>query len=193
MRALVLIRTWSLKELQGCGQLLRSATTHLHAAALREQERLPPVEAKAVLGQDGFKSLKKGEVHARLQMEVGDWVKVKSGRIQGGLTKFKGPFRVQRVGAFFVVLENVERWNFRNVAFYQRNGMAKENVEGCSGMMFMDDDEVVNGRSAMPLDDYVVQKGVVRRTDECGNEFGNDSALEKRIRKPPSYLRDFVK
>ncbi|KAJ1207589.1 hypothetical protein NDU88_002980 [Pleurodeles waltl] len=91
---------------------------------------------------------KKSELRASVRVKVGDWVKVKSGRIQGGLTKFRGPFRVQRVGTYFVILENGERWNLRNVALYQKNGMIdgmidKEFDEGCSGMMFMNDDEVV--------------------------------------------------
>ncbi|KAJ1101277.1 hypothetical protein NDU88_006349 [Pleurodeles waltl] len=136
-------------------------------------------------------------MQARLRVEAGNWVKVKSGRIQGGLTKFRCPFRVKRVGAFFVILENGERLNFRTVALYQKSGMSKENVdEGCSGMVFMGDDEIVRERGGMPLDDCVEQRWV----DECeneygdvGSEYGGDFVLGKRIRKLPSYLKDFVR
>ncbi|KAJ1192829.1 hypothetical protein NDU88_002135 [Pleurodeles waltl] len=136
-------------------------------------------------------------MQARSRVKAGDWVKVKSGRIQGCLSKFSGLFRVQRVGAIFVILENCERWNFQNVALYEKSGMSKENVdEGCSGRVFMDDDEVVSERGGMPLDDCVEQ----RRIDECGNEYGDvgneygdDFVLGNRIRKPLSYLKDFVR
>ncbi|KAJ1115267.1 hypothetical protein NDU88_003493 [Pleurodeles waltl] len=77
------------------------------------------------------------------------------------------------------------------------SGVSKRNVdEGCSGMMFMGDDEVVSERGGMTLDDCVQQ----RRKDECENEYvdvgserGDDHFLGKRIRKPPSYLKDFVR
>ncbi|KAJ1082210.1 hypothetical protein NDU88_002378 [Pleurodeles waltl] len=138
-----------------------------------------------------------------LRVEVGEWVKVKSGKMQGGLTKFRGPFRVQRVGAFFVILENGERWNFRNVALYQKSSMFEGNIdEGSSGMMFMDDDdEVVSERGGMSLDGCVGQQhedvGSERGDDpvpgDVGSDCGDDPDLGKRIRKPPSYLKDFVR
>ncbi|KAJ1090026.1 hypothetical protein NDU88_003166 [Pleurodeles waltl] len=138
-----------------------------------------------------IKSFETQRINAKLRVEVGDWVKVKSGRIQGGLTKFRGPFRVRRVGTFFVILDNGERWNLRNVALYQTNGGCIEKVdESCSGLMFMRDDEVIKGDSANSLNDTNGHGG----EDECmGMRDHIESVLEKRVRKAPSYLRDFVR
>ncbi|KAJ1177846.1 hypothetical protein NDU88_003098 [Pleurodeles waltl] len=142
---------------------------------------------------------------AGLRVEVGDWVKVKSGRVQGGLTKFRGPFRVQRIGTYFVILENGERWNFRNVALYQKNGVFEGNGgEGCSGMMLMgDDDEVVSERSDVSLDGCIERQseelvGSESEDDDSvpgdvGTECGVDPLLGKRVRRPPFYLKDFVR
>ncbi|KAJ1120452.1 hypothetical protein NDU88_008617 [Pleurodeles waltl] len=106
-----------------------------------------------------------GEKRTSSCVKVGDWAKVKSGRIQGGLTKFKGPVRVRQVGTHFVILEN--------------------------GAMFMSGGEVVSGKGRMFVGDCI---------DEVANEFSDDPvegeevpALQKRIRKPPSYLEDFVR
>ncbi|KAJ1090414.1 hypothetical protein NDU88_003546, partial [Pleurodeles waltl] len=50
-------------------------------------------------------------------------------------------------GTFFVILENVERWNLRNVALYQKGGeCVREEDEGCSGLMFMKDEKVNRDR-----------------------------------------------
>ncbi|KAJ1090383.1 hypothetical protein NDU88_003516 [Pleurodeles waltl] len=87
-----------------------------------------------------------------------------------------------------------QRWNFRNVALYQKSGMIdKEFDEGCSRMMFMNDGEVVSEKGGMSLDDCVEEQGV---GNECGDgsvESVDAPVLQKRIRKPPSYLEDFIR
>ncbi|KAJ1214795.1 hypothetical protein NDU88_002406 [Pleurodeles waltl] len=52
------------------------------------------------------------------RIKTGDWVKVKPARISGGLTKFRGPYKVKEVHESFIVLENGEKWNTRRVALY---------------------------------------------------------------------------
>ncbi|KAJ1192872.1 hypothetical protein NDU88_002178 [Pleurodeles waltl] len=66
-------------------------------------------------------------------------------------------------------------------------------VKVCSGMMFMNDGEVVSKKGGMSLDDYVEEQGV---GNECGDgsvECGDAAVLQKRIRRPPSYLEDFIR
>ncbi|KAJ1124585.1 hypothetical protein NDU88_003035 [Pleurodeles waltl] len=74
--------------------------------------------------------------------------------------------------------------------------------EGCSGMMFMGgDDEVVSEKDGISLDGCVGrQHGDVGNESgddsvpgDVGNEDGVDPILGKRIRRPPSYLKDFVR
>ncbi|KAJ1193995.1 hypothetical protein NDU88_003290 [Pleurodeles waltl] len=171
--------------------------------------KLVPAWLKGVLcddvgANDLDKSPKRIARQAGLRVEVGDWVKVKSERVQGGLIKFRGPFRVQRVGTYFEIMENGERWNFRNVALYQKNGVFEGNSgEGCSGMVFMgDDDEVVSERSGVSLDGCIGrQNGELVGSEsgddsvpgDVGSERGVDPLLEKRVRGPPFYLKDFVR
>ncbi|KAJ1157885.1 hypothetical protein NDU88_010582 [Pleurodeles waltl] len=65
--------------------------------------------------------------------------------------------------------------------------IGKEYYEGCSGMMFMDDDKVVKKKSGITLDDG---------TDEGGAGFGRNVEVpmrQKSIRKPLSYLDDFIR
>ncbi|KAJ1106724.1 hypothetical protein NDU88_004124 [Pleurodeles waltl] len=83
------------------------------------------------------------------KIEIGDWVKVKPGRISGRLTKFRGPYKVKEVQESFIVLENGEKWNMCRVALYER-GNAGNVVRGddagrlkCSGFMLMDDGELL--------------------------------------------------
>ncbi|KAJ1174316.1 hypothetical protein NDU88_006138 [Pleurodeles waltl] len=74
--------------------------------------------------------------------------------------------------------------------------------EGCSRVMFMDnDDEVVRERGGMSLDGGVEQQhgdvGSERGDDpvpgDVGSERGDDPVLGKRSRKPPSLLKDFFR
>ncbi|KAJ1141051.1 hypothetical protein NDU88_007388 [Pleurodeles waltl] len=143
---------------------------------------------KTVVGGSIGSSKKGSEKLTSLRVEVVDWVKMKSGRIQGGLSMFKGPFRIRQVGTHYVILENGDRWNLRNVAIYQKGGTTdKKFDEGCSGAMFINDDEVLSDSEHMLLSDCV---------EDVANERGSVESVEmsqKRIRKPPPYLKDFIR
>ena len=74
------------------------------------------------------------------RIEVGDLVKVKTGRICRGFSKFKGPYRVREKHRFHVVLENEQRWNLRRVALYEKGerNVSQECVKS-SGYMYPDE------------------------------------------------------
>mgnify|MGYP002804818439 CR=1 FL=1 len=52
------------------------------------------------------------------RIQKGDWVKIKSGRNRPGLSKYMGPFEVERVNEHSIVLANGQIWNKRRVALF---------------------------------------------------------------------------
>ncbi|KAJ1122408.1 hypothetical protein NDU88_000895 [Pleurodeles waltl] len=120
---------------------------------------MPPVRLITLMGQmdedsEDYKFNEKiGE-----RMKVGDLVKVKSRYIEGGLTKFRGPFKVRSVQGWVVTLENGERWNMWRVALYERGSSDvakalgssnKEVLKSCGGFMMKDCD--VLGKNVLML------------------------------------------
>ncbi|KAJ1126458.1 hypothetical protein NDU88_004865 [Pleurodeles waltl] len=86
-------------------------------------------------------------IKSGVKIEVGYLVKVKPGHVEGGLTKFRSPFKIKEVPDEFVVLENGERWNLGRVSLYEKeNGGKKNDDKGCSVFMMMEDGDVLERR-----------------------------------------------
>ncbi|KAJ1091019.1 hypothetical protein NDU88_004147 [Pleurodeles waltl] len=88
----------------------------------------------------------KGEMEKKSDVVVGDWVKIKRGRLSGGLSKCMGPFKVRQACKEYVVLENGNKWNRRRVALYQkgndRDVKLMHDVSDGNNFMMMSDEEL---------------------------------------------------
>ncbi|KAJ1099892.1 hypothetical protein NDU88_004985 [Pleurodeles waltl] len=99
---------------------------------------------------------------------VGDWVKVKSGGVRTGVSKFRGPFCVKKVGKFQVEIEGGEKWNVRNVALYQRGGkcVSSQVEDECPSSFFWSDEGGFTSGESHGTDPEA------RRSDEGGSTSG---------------------
>ncbi|KAJ1129350.1 hypothetical protein NDU88_007721 [Pleurodeles waltl] len=79
------------------------------------------------------------------KIKPGDWVKIKSGRIKKRVCKFLGPFKVRNVHGWHVLLENGQRWSFRQVTKFASDWSGENELssDDCSGYMLMRDEDVV--------------------------------------------------
>ncbi|KAJ1127460.1 hypothetical protein NDU88_005862 [Pleurodeles waltl] len=140
------------------------------------------------------------------RIKPGDWVKVKSGRVRGGLSKLLGPFRVLEVHKWHVVLSNGQRWNKRRVAKFASDWDDGGNGESCTGYMLMGDGEVGEAQVEKQVLDAGSGDGVSVPDGGATNEHTRNaharrvstrpvslrSTRSTRSRRPPVFLNDFV-
>lgn len=148
----------------------------------------------------------------------GDLVKVRSGRVSKGLSKFRGPFRVKCVYPQFVVLDNDERWNLRRVALYQRATRFADDTSYCpghstlqldstgsSGYLLAHNPDLGRDNSGVSPTERGGGNGDVSNHDvsdtvQGGSAVGADSSTQPQLslqrsnrnRRPPAFLKDFV-
>ncbi|KAJ1179960.1 hypothetical protein NDU88_005188 [Pleurodeles waltl] len=132
-----------------------------------------------------------------VRIKPGDWVKVKSGRVKRGVSKFLGPFRVQEAHKWHVVPSNGQRWNLMRVAkFASVWDEAKiGECDGCSGYMLMRDDEVKQARIREQLQDGGSGDGTsIPGVDAMNANPSFESArsviaMSTGLRRPPAFLK----
>ncbi|KAJ1207243.1 hypothetical protein NDU88_002635 [Pleurodeles waltl] len=149
------------------------------------------------------------------RMKPGDWVKIKSGRVRQGFSKFLGPFRVLQVHRWHVLLDNGQRWNFRRVAKFSSalEGGCARRGDDCSGYMLMKDEDLSgsSGGERKQFDggsgDAVVGRSevIIDAPVTCSDSMGASTCVPSmvsprtvgfprttRCRRPPGFLNDYV-
>ncbi|KAJ1110805.1 hypothetical protein NDU88_008151 [Pleurodeles waltl] len=138
-----------------------------------------------------------------VRIKPDDWVKVKSGRVKRGVSKFLGPFRVLEVHKWHVVLSNGQRWNLRRVAKFASDWNEGRSGDGCSGFILMGDDDVGEARVREQVLDAGSGDGISVPDGGAMNANGMNanpsrvstrpvSARSTRLTRPPAFLNDFV-